>query len=409
MKNRIFVYGYNGVRNIGADCRIMPILSNLRRLAPNAQIVVNSFGKHGLDFVDNAEVAYFPPASYAFAAKPHLRKSDVAILCEGNMLTDEFTRHMVEAFTIAMEQAEALGVPTIGLALDSGVLSPKRERRVMSALSTMQVLTTRSAGAAQALQARDVKSRIEVTADCAVNMTLPDENHRKRVLKRFGMLDRPVYGLAPVDFYMFPAKITPLGRRDDYVRWPFKGTWPNNGRIRSAHLLDQWTEYAHHLMASDPNSLVAVFAMDPSDRQFAQRLYASIDRPERTVLVIGRDHGPLDVSAMLSGLRSMTTSRYHGLVLTLPYSIPYLALGHDTRMLFISDELKVGEYFIDYQTPTLLDDLREAHESLMRNSLDVQDRIQREFLAMQDRDLDNYRHIGGVLDSLGYRTEPVEK
>jgi polysaccharide pyruvyl transferase WcaK-like protein len=405
MGSRIFVYGYNGVRNIGADCRIMPILAHLRRLAPDAEIVVNTFGRHELDFVADVEVDYFHPATYAVAAKRRIRDADVAILCEGNMLTDGFTPHMVKAFTLAMEQGEALGVPTVGLALDSGSLSPRLEPRVMSALSTMELVTARSAGAGRSLKERGVTSRVEVTADSAVNMVLPDEAHRQRVLRGLGMAGGPVHGLAPVDFSMFPARIAPFGRRDDYVRWPFKGTWPDGGRERSARLLGQWTEYAHHLLATDLDARVAVFALDPSDRNFATALHARIDRPDRTVLVLGRDHGPLDVSAALSGLRSMTTSRYHGLVLTLPYSIPVIALGHDTRMSFITEELGVPEYFVDHTTPTLIGDLTERHSHLMTHADDVRTRLEAGFRSMRSRDLENYTHVGGVLEELDFRVE----
>lgn len=406
-KNRLFIYGYNGFRNVGADCRIMPIVEHLKRLVPDAELVVNTFHRHNLDFLEGATVDYFHPTTYPFAAKRRIESADAAILCEGNMLTDEFTPHMVQAFTIAMRQGAAAGVPTIGLALDSGVLSPKREPRVIEALNTLSLLTARSAGAAEVLRSRGVTAPIETTADCAVNMRLPSEGRRQQVLDRLGMLGGPVYGIAPVDFPMFPARIAPIGRREDFVRWPFKGTWPDDGRRHSAALLREWTSYAHHLLSMHPRAKVAVIAMDPSDTQFARRLWRSIGRPERTLLVVGRDHDPLDVSALLGGLRTLTSSRYHGVVLSLPYAVPYIALGHDTRTLFLSQELDVEEFFVEHTTPTLQADLRDRHEALVASDDDVRARIRRGFHAMQERDLDNYRHIGRVLERVGYAVEPV--
>jgi hypothetical protein len=278
----------------------------------------------------------------------------------------------------------------------------------MRALSTLSLLTARSAEAAEVLRRKGVTAPIEVTADCAVNMRLPSEADRLRVRDRLGMLGGPVYGLAPVDFPMFPARVAPIGRREDFVRWPFKGTWPDGGRARSAKLVGEWTAYAHHVLATHPRAKVAVIAMDPSDVAFARRLWRSIARPERTLLVIGREHHPLDVSALLGGLRTLTSSRYHGVVLSLPYTVPYIALGHDTRTLFLSQELDVAEYFVEHTTARLQADLRERHERLVAEDDDVRDRIRRGFRAMQERDLNNYRYIGRVLEAVGYGVEPIE-
>lgn len=406
-KNRLFIYGYNGFRNIGADCRILAIVENMRKLVPDAELVVNSFHRSRMDFVHGATVDYFHPATYSFAAKSRIRRSDATILCEGNMLTDEFSAHMARAFLIAMRQGEELDVPTIGLALDAGVLGAALEREVVEAMNTMEVITARSRASADVLRRKGVRARIEVTADCAVNMTLPTAAHQRLVRERAGMLDGPVYGIAPVDFFMFPAKIALFGRSEDYVRWPFKGTWPEDGRVRGAKLIDEWVAHCRYLLSTDPRAKVAIFALDPSDTAFSRRLWRAIGQPERTILVIGEEHPPLDVSAMLGGLWSMATSRYHGLVLPLCYEVPYIAVGHDTRTLYISQELGLEHSFVDYRAPSLRAELRDRHERMLSEHDDLQTRIGRGLADMRRRDLDNYRVVGEVLEQIGHHVEPV--
>jgi polysaccharide pyruvyl transferase WcaK-like protein len=406
---QIYLYGYNGFRNIGADCRMLAILPRLRRMLPHTRIVVNSFHPRNLRFIQDADVDYFHPATYPVAARRRIKESDLVILCEGNMLTDEFSKHMVIAFTMAMEQAKAAGVASMGLALDSGVLAPERENRVITALNSLALLTTRSRGAARNLKDRGVTAQTMVTADCAFSMALPSDDYRLTICRKLGLDDGNIYGVAPVDFYMFPAKIAMIGKRDDYVRWPFKATWPDNGRPRSRVLVREWTEYARFVLKQDKKARVAVIAMDPSDTLVARQVYGELKCPERSVLILGRDYNPWEMSAILGNLKIMASSRYHGVVLPLPYAVPYIAVGHDTRTLFLSQELDVQDYFIKHDAGSLDRRLRECHEVLCSQLEDVQGRIEEGVREMRIRDAENYRAIGRLAEGLGHPVVPLEE
>lgn len=403
MKNRIFIYGYHGLRNIGAESRLIAIVNALRALTPGAEIVANSFHRSNLDYLQGARVDYFHPATYKFAGKRRIADADALILSEGNVLTEAFTKHMLVACMTALEQAQSLGVASVGLALDSGTVASSRRDRVVRALDSTALLTVRAPGAAEELKALGVSASMPVTADCAPSMPLPDDDTRNRIRRKLGFDDgRPVHGIAPVDFFMYPARMALLGRRDDFVRWPFKATWPNGGRERTERLVEEWTSYAHYLLAREPGTRVALFVMDPSDIGIAKRIHERIGRPERTVILAGEDFDPFEMSAALGALTSMATSRYHALVMPLAYAIPYIALGHDTRTRFISKELGVAKYFIAHDTADVAGELRHRHESLMAENDAVRDRLGRGFIELRKRDRENYRLLGEVLAERGY-------
>jgi len=153
VKNRIFIYGYHGLRNIGAESRLIAIVNALRAIVPGAEIVVNSFHRSNLDYLQGARVDYFHPATYKLAGKRRIAASDALILSEGNVLTEAFTKHMLVACMTALEQAQALGVASVGLALDSGTVSASRRNRVVRALDSTALLTVRAPGAAEELKA----------------------------------------------------------------------------------------------------------------------------------------------------------------------------------------------------------------------------------------------------------------
>jgi len=397
--NRIFIYGYHGFRNVGAEARLVAIVDNLRDAVPDAELVVSTFSRSNLRWLHDVELAYLNPATYAVSRKPRrlIASSDVMILSEGNMLTDEFSKHMVMTFTCALEHAKTLGVRSVGMALDSGRLSDGIRNRVVNALETMSVLTVRSPAAAEELQALGVSRPIDVTADCALSMRLPSDEEREQVGRRFGLRGRPVHAIAPVDFYMWPAKIVPLGRREEYVRWPFKATWADGGRSRSADLVTDWVSYGRHLLSRDPEAMVVVLVMDPSDRTIAAKVASGIDAPERTRLLSGADLTPREMSAAFSFLTSMSTSRYHAMVLPLAYGVPFIALGHDTRTRFLADQLGLSEYFVAFDAQDRLARLIELSSRLAVHEENVREQILAGTERLRAEDARNYVAVADLL------------
>lgn len=407
MKNRILIYGYHGMRNTGADARLLTIRDAVRELAPDAEIVVPSVHPTNLRYVENVAHAPFHPATYPWAVKKHIANSDMMILSEGNMLTDEFSAHLMKAFVTAIFQAADIGRPSVGLALDSGKLEPSNKPLVRDALNTTSLLTVRSAGASSSLQELGVKRNMEVTADCAVSMRLLDEAEASGVRRAMGMEPGPIHGIAPVDFYMWPAKISLFGRKDDYVRYPFRGTWPNGGREKSEALARQWAEFCNTLLRRDPSARIALISMEAVDERFCRKIRGLISAPERTLELPCSKLTPKRMSACLGGLRSLVTSRYHALLLSMAYAVPYVALGHDTRTRYISQEMGLGQLFVPYDTPNLLEHILETHDKLLQDGERVAAEIQAGMKALRAKDRRNYELLAELLRAVGYKTRPL--
>lgn len=400
-RQRILLYGYHGLRNAGAESRLAAIIHELRCRFEDARIRVATFDRHGLDYLSGVEVRYVNPALYRRSTRRLIRDSDVVVLTEGNLLSDSFTAQMVQVHAAAMEEAHEAGVPTVGLALDAGPLAPSRRPRVMRAVNRLALLTLRTAAALDDLLDRGLTLQATVTADCAVSMPLPTLAERSAVLASLGLEGATVHGLAPVDFFMYPARIAPVGRPADYVRYPFRGSWPGDGRARSAELARQWIELGRRQLRADPDAVVAVVAMDPSDERISRLVGHGIGVPERTRLVSCRGLNTFEMSAVLSGLTSMVTSRYHALVMPLAYSVPFVALGHDNRMRYITTEMGLDKYFVDRDTEDLADVLADRHLSLLSESAELRPHLASMFEEFRGRDQENYDLLATVVERAG--------
>jgi polysaccharide pyruvyl transferase WcaK-like protein len=406
MKNRVLVYGMHGYRNLGAEARLVAILDQLRRMAPGARIVTNTMHRTALDYLrGSVELSYFHPALYRPASNRLIASSDVVILSEGAFIGDRFSPALNSATVNAIETAQRHGVASVGLALDSQPLSPERRERTARALNSLTLLTVRAPAAAKDLGEMGVKLPMRVTADCAVSMPLPGDDVRARVRDRFGLGDAPLHALAPVDFYMWPAELRPLARRRDHVRWPYAGTWPDGGRERSERLVREWVEHARYLLSTDRRARVGIVIQDRGDVRIAERIHRELGVPERSFVLNGQASTPFEVSAAYGIAESLTSSRYHANVLASAYGTPHVALGHDNRTRYFSEDLGLERYFVAHDDPDVPGSLRELHGALMADADAVRERTLRVFAEMRARDAVNYELLADVLEGAGHRVE----
>jgi polysaccharide pyruvyl transferase WcaK-like protein len=400
-KKNVLVFGYHGFRNAGAESRLVSIVQALRDTVGSDHLDVVTFHRHHLDYLTGVRKRYLHPALYQPGTRRLLRNADLVVFTEGNMLSDAFTKHMVLAHITVLEQAAAAGVPTAAVAIDSGPLHPSRRIRVMAALNSLRLLTLRTRSALDELQGRGLTVPATVTADCAVSMPLPSETVRRTVTAQFGLNAPLIHGLAPVDFFMYPAQMSLVGKPAEYVRYPFKGSWPNNGRTRSAQLVEQWVTFGAGLAARDPESMLAVVIMDPSDKLIGLAVHAELTRrlddPQRVRLVTCFALDTVRMSAALSALTTIVTSRYHAIVMPMAYAVPFIAVGHDTRTRFIAQEMGMERYFIPHDTPQLAAVLADRHRQLMAERDELRPELAATFTDFQERDQENYRLLAKVV------------
>lgn len=409
MKGRVLIYGMHGYRNLGAESRLVAMVRELRRRVPDAEVVTNSLDRTALDYLaGEATVRYFHPAAYRAASKRLIDDADCVILSEGAMIGDRFSPALVDGLTRALERAQDRGIATVGLALDSNYLSPARRARTVAALNRISLLTVRAPGADRGLSEYGVTVPMPVTADCAVSMPLPAPDAGRAFRDRAGLGDSPIHAIAPVDFHMWPALLRPVGRPSDFVRWPYRGSWPDGGRRRSEELASTWVAYARWLLAKHPRARVMIVLMDRGDVGFGRRIHAEIGAPERTFVLDGQRSTPAEISAALGQAETLTSSRYHALVLSSAYAVPAVALGHDNRTRFFCEDLGLDRYWVPHDAPNAAGVMRERHERLLAERETVRAQIATGFAEMRVRDARNYELLGDLLGTVGYRVEQVE-
>jgi polysaccharide pyruvyl transferase WcaK-like protein len=118
-----------------------------------------------------------------------------------------------------------------------------------------------------------------------------------------------------------------------------------------------------------------------------------------------REYNASQMTALLRSLEILVTSRYHACVLSLAAQVPQVAVGHDTRLATIYQDLGLKDrWFIEpgsanRPAPEIFVRLRERIESLLENPVLQKDLLCRGYEEHLNRARQNRRLLADFVSS----------
>jgi polysaccharide pyruvyl transferase WcaK-like protein len=313
-----------------------------------------------------------------------VKDSDLVLLVEGSTYMDTWGSALLWAFLWATTCAANMGKPSLAYAVDAGSLSPANRRRVRGIASRTGLIVTRNRAAAERLRGMGVTAPMACTADNAFTFQ-PRETDKGWHLRAWPQARSGVVGLAMVDFSLFPAVMRPWGSRERCYKWPYYfSASPVRSQIRET-LARGYAALADHV-AESTGKAVALICMEQLDEALARQVHLDMKHPESARQFSARQYDASQMTVLLRGLDLLVTSRFHASVLSLAAAVPQVAVGHDTRLSTIYQDLGLRErWFIDAgvtealadgtPVPEFLEGLQErvdlllSHPGLQQDSL----------------------------------------
>lgn len=254
---------------------------------------------------------------------------------------DTWTSSLLNAFLWTTRWARSSGRPCLAYAVDAGGLSPSNQLKVRRHASKTDLIITRTAAAAERLRSWGVKAPIEVTADVAFDFAL---DKRGTDLLEGWTEGRPLFGLAAVDFYLWPVVARPFGKKEDLYRWLYyfsRSPERDRGREELASRLAALADEA----VEKRGMAVALVCMEQLDEPLARTVLEKMRNPRLARVFSSREHNAYQLASLLRHLDALVTSRYHAAVLSLAAPVPMVALGHDRRLQDLFRELGIEDRF----------------------------------------------------------------
>jgi polysaccharide pyruvyl transferase WcaK-like protein len=408
--------GYNGANNTGAEALLQADIEDLRAvLGTQVHITVPTLNEANLRryLKDGPTLRIAPMPTLFFGAIRRLvRESDLVLLAEGSTYMDSWGSPLLWLFLWATHCAAEMGKPCLAYAVDAGTLKPTNARRVGRVASRTDLIVTRNRAAAGRLRDVGVTAPILSTADNAFTFQ-PRESDRGWLEREWPRAAGGVVGMAMVDFTLFPAVMRPFGPRDRCYKWPYY--FPSSpARKKASEMLAQgYAALADHIVESTGKA-VALICMEELDEKIARRVQHHMKHQTDTRVFSAREHDASRMTELLRGLDLLVTSRYHAAVLSLAAGVPQVAVGHDTRLSTIYQDLGLKEKW--FLAPGAVEDLaswvpalklfeglRERVDQLLGNPGLQRDSLSRGYAEHLARARQNRKLLGEFVSDRGLR------
>ncbi len=377
---RLFLAGYNGSGNTGADVRVCEMVRQFKA------IVGPELLEPGLLMVkEHLPQDLFPEVGFELGdlympvlMAQKIRGYHGVVTCEGSM----FKSSHADLFTMLMASALGLGAaagkPAIGYGADAGKMTPALREFVAETCRDAFVIS-RSKASAELLE--DLGLRVESGADTAWTFD-PSPRSRAEALLRAAGWDgaAPVIGIAPVNPFWWPARIDPVKAREmeetgahaelHYGAGVFHHDSPESRAKYRAYI-----DAIAGAVAADARGrdvFPVIFGMERLDERacghVAEALEAKLGR--KVPLFAVQERHPRDMVALLRLCRVLISSRFHALVTSMPGAVAGIGLSMDERIRNLFDESGQGqrafqadEADLEAKILALLDSEAEWHEA----------------------------------------------
>jgi len=381
-KLRLLFAGYNGTRNMGSDVRVEEMLRQLRHILGadrvEFSVMTQTFERSAGYFEDTRQVLLpqiFPPFLGREVPQHH-----GVVACEGSMFKSKFANALTTMMIGSLGIAAAQNKLSVGYGAEAGHMDPMIAK-MCGRYCQNSLIITRNEESRSIL--RELNVPTELGTDTAWTFEPKPPEYGQQALRSAGWDGRkPVLVVCPINPFEWPVRAS-VGK---FLVNSVTGTYKNS-HYRSVYFHNSGPQadraYAHYL-----NSIAkAVDAFRQRHEIFVilvatERLDA---RPARQIsqqlggvpVLSSDDYNMYELVSILRACHMMASSRYHGIVTSMPGLVPSAGITMDERIRNLMNERGHQDLLMTVEDPDLEPKLLTALEILYRDGERIADGIAR--------------------------------
>jgi polysaccharide pyruvyl transferase WcaK-like protein len=381
-KLKLLFAGYNGTRNMGSDVRVEEMLRQIRHILGSERVdftaMTFDFERSRGYFENTAQVRLpdiFPP----FLSDEVPRHHGV-VACEGSMFKSKFANALTTMMIGSLGIAAAQNKLSIGYGGEAGHMDSLLEK-MCSRYCKNSLIITRNEESRTLL--RDLGVPTELGTDTAWTFEPRPAEYGHSILRQVGWDGRtPVLVVCPINPFEWPVKASVAkaalhSLTGAYKKTHYRGPYFHN----SGPAADR--AYAHYL-TSISNAVDAfrkkrnVFVILVATERLDARPAGIISEKLGGVPVLTSDqYNMYELVSILRSCHMMASSRYHGIVTSMPGLVPSAGITMDERIRNLMRERGHQELLMQVDDPDLEQKLLNALETLATQSERIADGIAR--------------------------------
>jgi polysaccharide pyruvyl transferase WcaK-like protein len=381
-KLKLLFAGYNGTRNTGSDVRVEEMLRQIRRiLGPeNVDLSMMTFNfDRSRGYFDGTSQVRLPDIFPPFLAN-EVPKHHGVVACEGSMFKSKFANALAAMMIGSLGIAAAENKLSVGYGAEAGHMDPLLAK-MCGRYCKHSLVITRNNESRKIL--RELGVPTELGTDTAWTFEPLGAEYGQKALRDVGWDGKiPVLVVCPINPFEWPVKAS-LAKaalhsvtgayKESHYRGPyFHNAGPAADRAYEHYL----SSIANAVTAfrQKKNVFVIMAATERMDARACQRISEKLGG---VPIITSDDYNMYQLVSILRACRMMVSSRYHGIVTSMPALVASAGITMDERIRNLMNERGHQELLMNVDDADLEARTLAALEILDRDGERIADGIAR--------------------------------
>ena len=381
-KLKLLFAGYNGTRNMGSDTRVEEMLRQIRHIlgAENVACTVMSQNfKFSQEYFEGSKQVHlpdiFPPFLFGEVPKHH-----GVVACEGSMFKSKFANALTTMMIGSLGIAAVQNKLSVGYGAEAGAMDPLVAKMCASYCRNSLVITRNE-------ESRTVLRELGVPTELGTDTAWTFEPHPpeygKKALRQVGWDGiKPVLVVCPINPFEWPVKASVAkaalhSLTGAYKSSHYRGPYFHNSGPESDRAYEHYLSSIAKAVAAfrqKKNVFAIMVATERLDARPCKRISEMLGG---VPILTSEDYNMYQLVSILRACHLMVSSRYHGIVTSMPALVPSAGITMDERIRNLMNERGHRELLMNVDDPDLAERTLAALEVLDREGERIADGIAR--------------------------------
>ena len=381
-KLKLLFAGYNGTRNTGSDVRVEEMLRQIRRiLGPeNVDLSMMTFNfDRSRGYFEGTSQVRLPDIFPPFLAN-EVPKHHGVVACEGSMFKSKFANALATMMIGSLGIAAAENKLSVGYGAEAGAMDPL-VAKMCGRYCRNSLIITRNDESRKIL--RELGVPTELGTDTAWTFEPLGAEYGQKALRDVGWDGTtPVLVVCPINPFEWPVKASVAkaalhSLTGAYKESHYRGPYFHNAGPEADRAYGHYVNSIAKAVAAfrqRQNVFVIMAATERMDARPCQRISEKLGG---VPVLTSDDYNMYQLVSILRACRMMVSSRYHGIVTSMPALVASAGITMDERIRNLMNERSHQELLMNVDDPDLEARTLAALEILARDGERIADGIAR--------------------------------
>jgi polysaccharide pyruvyl transferase WcaK-like protein len=381
-KLKLLFAGYNGTRNTGSDVRVEEMLRQIRRiLGPDKvdlSMMTFNFDRSRGYFEGTSQVRLpdiFPPFLASEVPKHH-----GVVACEGSMFKSKFANALATMMIGSLGIAAAENKLSVGYGAEAGQMDPL-VAKMCGRYCRNSLVITRNNESRKIL--RELGVPTELGTDTAWTFEPLGAEYGQKALRDVGWDGKtPILVVCPINPFEWPVKasLAKAGLHSltgAYKESHYRGPYFHNAGPAADRAYEHYLTSIANAVAAFRQKKNVFVIMAATERMDARPCRRISEKLGGVPVMTSDDYNMYELVSILRACRMMVSSRYHGIVTSMPALVASAGITMDERIRNLMNDRGHQELLMNVDDPDLEERTFAALEILQRDGERIADGIAR--------------------------------